>query len=125
MTKTNPKWDKRLLGTWKSDRRRTFQHWKPSPGCSAATERKFKSLFGKLMITWKRGTLITEYDGDPFEARPYEVVARDSESVVIRCRDFLCDFPDAEDCLYQIHFDEEFYWIALGNGFCEYFRKIE
>jgi hypothetical protein len=118
-------WDKRLLGTWKSDRRRTFQHWKPSPGCSASSDQKFKALFGKMIVTWKRGTMLSGFDGDPPNTRPYEVVARDSESVVIRYRDLVSEYLDAEDHLCQIHFVEDYYWIALGSGLCEYFRKIE
>ena len=70
--------------------------------------------------------MISGFEGEPTETRPYEIVDRDSESVVIRCPDVLSEYlDDPEDRLQQIHFADNFYWIALGNGFCEWFRKIE
>jgi hypothetical protein len=115
-----PKIDSRLLGTWQSDRRRTFQYFRPKPGCSAASLRKFKSLFGKLIIRWGRHKSYSELNGYRSTA-PYEVVASDSRSVVIRYFDTLVE----EDRLRQIHFDGDHYWIAVGGRFCEYFRRVK
>lgn len=112
--------DRRLLGTWQSDRRRTFRHFKPKAGCSPHSLRKFKAMFGKLVVQWDRGVYHTELDGHRSSAR-YEVVASDAESVVVRSRDEL----SGEDRLQHIHFDEDSYWVALAGGsICEFFRRV-
>ncbi len=115
-----PKYDRRLLGTWRSDRRRTFRHFKPKRGCTPQSLRQLKALFGKLVIRWGRGKYHTELDGYR-ESTTYEMVASDSVSVVIRYRDGL----GGEDQLRQIHFDGDYYWLALGGGLCEYFRRVK
>jgi hypothetical protein len=120
MAKSLPNIDRRLLGTWKSDRRRTFRHFRPKAGCSPASFRKFRALFGKLVIRWGHGKSYAELDGHR-SVTAYEVVASDSRSVVIRYFDSLA----GEDRLRQIHFDGEYYWIALGGGLCEYFRRMQ
>src|SRR5262249_15094613 len=78
-----PKYDGLLIGPWRSDRRRTFRHFKPKPGCPPRSLRKLKSIFGKLVIRWGRGRHHTEMDGH-HESAAYEVVARDASSVVVR-----------------------------------------
>jgi hypothetical protein len=114
------KTDRRLLGTWQSDRRRTFRHFKPKPGCSPHALRKLKGLFGKLVVRWGRGVYVTELDGHQTSVR-YEVVATDAESVVVRFRDEL----SGSDQLQQIHFAGDYYWIALtGGAIFEFFRRV-
>jgi hypothetical protein len=115
-----PTGDSRLLGTWRSDRRRTFRHYKPKAGCSPQALAGLKAMFGKLVVRWGRGKYHTELEGHR-ESGGYEVVASDSVSVVVRYQDFL----SGEDRLRQIHFDGDYYWIALGGGLCEYFRRIK
>ena len=111
--------DKRLLGTWQSDRRRTFLHFKPKAGTSPQSLKKLKSLFGKLVIHWGRKTYDTELDGH-YESTPYVVVANDWGSVVIRHRDRLT----GEESLVQIHFDGDRYWIAT-HSIIEWFKKVK
>ena len=119
--KANPNvcFDRRLIGSWKSDRRRTFKHYRPKAGCSAASLRKFKALFGKLVIRWGRTKSYSELDGHQSVAA-YEVVASDADSVVIRYHDTLA----GEDRLRQIHFVDDYYWITVGGGLCEWFRRV-
>jgi hypothetical protein len=119
MGKPEPKADRRLLGTWKSDRRRSFRNIRPKPGCRPAALRKLKALFGKLVVRWGRVKYYTDLDGFRSSAR-YEVVARDSTSVVVR----YLDSEGGEGRLQQIHFEGDHYWIALGGGLCEYFRRV-
>lgn len=120
MRRSGVKSDRRLVGTWQSDRRRTFRHFKPKAGCSPQGLRKLKALFGKLVITWGRGVYHTELDGHRSSAR-YEVVASDSTSVVVRTRDVV----SGEDRLQQIHFDGDSYWVSLlGGNICEFFRRV-
>jgi hypothetical protein len=116
---TEHKWDRRLIGTWKSDRRRTFAFWKPGAGYKVENVPKLKALFGKLTIRWGRGKFHTEYKGYR-ETCPYEIVARDSDSVVIRC---WCSIFE-EYRVRQIHFDGDYYYVAVGPGLIEHFRQI-
>lgn len=72
----------RLVGTWKSDRRRTFKHFRPRRNCSAASLRKFKDLFGKMVVRWTRKRYQIELDGEVWSGT-YKILARDPASVVI------------------------------------------
>lgn len=113
------KMDRRLLGTWKSDRARTFRHFRPKPNCPPASLRKLKAMFGKLTVRWGRRKCYTDLDGYR-DVSNYEVIARDSVSVVVRLPDFLSGEPR----LHHIHFDGEYYWIPLSGGLCEFFRRV-
>jgi hypothetical protein len=110
--------DRRLLGTWKSDRRKTFKHFPPRPGAKPEAVRKLRAIFGKLVVRWTRSRCYSEFEGQ-LESRPYEVVASDSESVVVRC--FVSWLK--EDRLRQIHFEGDYYWLWAW-GIREYFRRI-
>jgi hypothetical protein len=110
--------DQRLLGTWKSDRRKTFQNFRPRAKASAEAVRKLKALFGKLVVRWTRKKYYTELNGSN-DSYPYELVAVDRVSVVIRCFDSL----ENADKLVQVHFEGNHYWLwAWGQR--EYFRRI-
>ena len=119
MSSPKPTFDRRLLGTWRSDRRRTFRHFKPKPGAAPESLRKLRSLFGKLVIHWERGRYSTELDGHR-DAGEYEVIASDAKSVVVCCRDPRTD----RETLQQIHFDGDYYWIALDGRLIEWFRRV-
>jgi hypothetical protein len=111
--------DRRLLGMWKSDRRRTFEHFVPRPDATPDAVRKLRALFGKLVVRWTRTMCYSQFDGHE-SSDPYEVVASDSKSVVIRSVDSLSN----ENRLTQIHFEGRHYWICLG-GMREFFKRIE
>lgn len=113
------KYDSRLIGTWISDRRRTFRNYKPKRGVEPKNLRKLKSLFGKFIIRWGRGKYYTQL-GSYRDTFNYEVLGRDTDSVVIR---YWCDIYE-EYTLRQIHFEGDCYFVALGGGLCEYFRRV-
>ncbi len=119
MSKPRAKFDDRLLGAWRSDRRRTFRYFKPKTGASPASLRKLKAIFGKLIVRWGRGQYHIDLDGYHRSAS-YEVVASDSVSVIVRSRDEM----SGEDRLQQIHFEGDYYWVALGGRMCEFFRRL-
>jgi hypothetical protein len=110
--------DTRLLGTWQSDRRRTFRHFRPQPRCRPSSLRKLKSLFGKLIVRWADGTFECELDGI-LTAGVYRVVAKDATSVVVRCSD------DSGTSLCHIHFDDCWYWLPVSGSMIEWFRRVE
>ena len=115
-----PKFDKRLLGTWKSDRRKTFLHFKPGADYTPQRLRKLKSLFGKLTVRWTRAKFYSNYEGC-LESGSYEIVASDAESVVVRFYDDILQ----QDRLRQIYFEGDYYWFALWGNLTEWFRRVE
>ncbi len=132
-----PLHEPRLWGTWKSDRRKTFEHV-VMPKATPAGLRKFRSLFGKMVVTWTKTTVSTYFDCDRFMGcpnnrtpvvTPYRVLARSATMVVV------CMEPEpAKDELEQlmqnlrplatIEFDERGYRTPTGL-FLEYFRRVE
>jgi hypothetical protein len=116
MAKTSTKSDKRLTGTWQSDRRKTFQNYRPDKSISAAHLRRFKALFGKFTVRWGRTKYYTELDGFR-DSGNYEIVASDETSVVIRHTDFITGQSE----LKQIHFEGDYYWFPLGGNLTEWF----
>lgn len=119
MAQTSTLTDRRLWGTWRSDRRRTFQFFKPKSGAKPATVRKLKSLFGKMTIRWTARRCHIELNGER-RSEPYEVVAKDANSVVVRVRGI-----GDELVLSQIHFERDYYWVATCLPLNEYFRRID
>lgn len=118
MPSTSTLTEPRLLGTWQSDRRRTFRHWKPLPTSTPASHRKFRALFGKLVIHWTPKRYRMEMD-DFRRSGAYTVVARDAGRVVIEVEGW---FDERE--LVQIHFEDDRYWVALQWAFIEWFRRV-
>ena len=137
-----PKFDKRLLGTWKSDRARTFKEWLWSKKKSPRKKKWFQSLFGKLEVTYARTKVISTLRYRKWEqASRYKVVATDQTSVAIvrfgpleiknrgkydpeNLKLAEAIFP-SEAQISHIHFDKNHYWISLGTGRNrEFFRKI-
>jgi hypothetical protein len=120
MGKSVPKFDRRLIGTWQSDRRRTFQHFKPRLNCSPRSVRKLKAIFGKLVVRWGRGKVYSEYDGH-HDSETYKIAASDSESVVVRTK---CPLT-GDNRLQQIHFDGNYYWVGISGSMIEWFKKVK
>jgi hypothetical protein len=118
MKGSKPKLDRRLLGTWKSDKRQTFRWFYPKPGCPPESLRRLKALFGKLVVRWGYRKFRSDLEGYK-DSEPYEVVASDAESVVVR---FL-DTGDPRGRLRQIHFEGDYYWLWAG-GIREYFKRV-
>jgi hypothetical protein len=116
MTAAHSKVDRRLLGTWRSDRRRTFQYFKPGPKSTPKGWRKLRSIFGKLTVRWTARRWYSDLEGFRSSAA-YEVVASDETSVVVRS-------ADSED-LVHIHFEGDYYWMAKHGTHCEYFKRFK
>lgn len=114
-------YDKRLLGTWKSDTRRTFRNWKPDRGMPPAKLRKFKSLFGKMIVRWTPEQILSGFDPNDLNEEPYEVVASDSSSVVVRT---YCQWRDVWTLAY-ILLEGDCYWVTNATSrFGECFHRI-
>lgn len=116
--------ERRLLGTWRSDRRTTFRHLRARVGSTPAQVRRFKSLFGRMEVRWTRSRVYSRMSsGDAdWNWQPYEVIASDSSSVVVRTPDVT---PGEEWRLFQIVFDGDLYWVTAWPGLPEAFRRVE
>jgi hypothetical protein len=112
--------DRRLIGTWQSDRRKTFQNSSLKKKVKPAAVRKLKSLFGKLAVRWGYCKYYTNLSGFRTSGS-YKILGKDSKSVVIE----FCEELDPEPHLRQIHFEGKYYWIHIGGNIREYFRKVK
>ena len=111
--------DKRLLGTWQSDRRRTFRDYVLPKKMTAAQRRRYKALFGKLIVRWTARFCFTQLDDSKWKD-PYELIGRDSVSVVVRAYNEVFE----ETRLTQVFFENNHYWFWTPWGSREFFRRI-
>lgn len=137
------KFDKRLLGSWKSDARQTFAEWNWGKKATPEKRARFKALFGKLEITYTRNKVISKLAYRGWEqSQSYTVLGADCGSVAIRRFGMLhiknrskydlvnlqlleALFPE-EGVIEHLHFEKDRYWISLGDGRNrEFFRKIK
>jgi hypothetical protein len=75
---------KRLIGTWKSDKRetlRTFAAYKRMP--RGRKKRQLAAILGKLRLRYTPKFCFVTFDGKTSRER-YEVIAEDHDSIVIR-----------------------------------------
>lgn len=107
----------RLLGDWKSDRRRTMAEWKWSPRTTAKKKQFVTSLFGHLKLRYTRKYVYSDYQGTK-DRQPYEVLGCDSFSIAIAIGNSIL----GEALIYQLNFEGDAYWISLGRQ-REWFRR--
>ena len=109
--------DHRLLGTWQSDTCKTIQEIRNRRDVPESKLKELRSIFGELRIRYTRNRMYSEFEGNR-SVHPYQVVAKDLDSVSIMAPGDVCD-----DQVYHVHFDRDHYWICLGR-FREYFKKV-
>jgi hypothetical protein len=119
MAKAKRQFDKRLLGTWRSDRTRTLKEWVWPRGLSQAKLRRARKIFGHLTIRYTPRRAYTEFKGTR-SFRDYEVIAIDSSSVAI----LAFDVVRGERRIRHLHFEGDCYWLALGRN-REWFRRVK
>ena len=127
---------KLLIGTWRSDQRRTLQTFHKYHCMRGVKKRRVAGLFGRLVVRYTHKYI---YDKLPnFEDRAcYDVVAEDANTIVIRIHTHklkkqvhrvIAEDLEAlfEPRLEQIHFvrskGRQYYWVGCGR-FCEWFCK--
>ena len=119
---------KRLIGTWKSNKELTVQtlHYKKEP--PERLRKKIEGLFGKLEVTYT-GNKLHAYAPDlGFKAAEwnfntkYKVLGSDSTSLVVLATDPLTE----ELKITHIHFEgDDRYWVyIMSTGWKEYFDRI-
>ena len=126
-----------LLGTWKSDRRKTLATCHKYHEMTEPRKQRFAALFGKLQLRYTRRFVYHTLRKFKYRER-YDVVAEDDTSLVIRVhtegikKRLPAVWPNLEEFfapkLHQFHFvirrRRPYYWIGQGH-FCEWFRKVE
>ena len=110
-------YDSRLIGTWKSDSRRTVQEILARRDIRGSKS-KLISVFGKLELRYTRTHCYTKL-GEYRTANRYKVVAKDSDSVATFRKD-----PIFGKQISHIHFEGDHYWICLGK-IREYFKRVD
>jgi hypothetical protein len=119
MTKPASNKDKRLLGTWQSDRRRTLKELRFRPGLKREPREHLRASFGHLRLRYTRRRVYGVLRDFRF-TQPYEVLASDSDPVAIRSYYQVID----EWLITHIHFhDDRHYWISFGY-IREWFRRV-
>ncbi|MBI1176194.1 hypothetical protein GC207_02005 [bacterium] len=131
-----PNLQKLLIGTWKSDKRRTLRFCHRYHLLMGTKKRRFGNLFGHLTIRYTRSRVYYTLRETEWSAK-YDVIAQDSKSIVLRLHsdslwkqaepvvvDLVKQLMPAR--LQQVHFqlvdDTQYYWIGCGT-FCEWFRR--
>ncbi|MCE9524577.1 MAG: hypothetical protein K8R36_00825 [Planctomycetales bacterium] len=113
-SKRKPIVDSRLVGNWKSDKRKTFQHYTAPYRGTRKGKKLLRSLFGKLNVRWARKYVYTELEGFKTKEK-YEILAQDEHTVAVRLTE--------SNHLEHIHFEDGKYWIWAGFT-REYFARI-
>jgi hypothetical protein len=112
-------YEPRLIGTWRSDARKTSREIAARRDIPASKKSKLRRLFGKLELRYTRTHCHARLENFGTVTR-YTVVAKDSSSVAI-----VSDDPIAGKQIFHIHFDTDYYWICLGSGrMREFFKRL-
>jgi hypothetical protein len=113
-------YDSRLIGTWRSDARKTFLEIAARRDIPASKKSKLRRLFGKLELRYTR-THCHARLGNSVTVTRYTIVAKDASSVAIVSENQL----DGRQ-IVQIHFERDSFWIFLGSGrMREFFTRIK
>ena len=130
--------DKRLLGTWQSDRARTAQLWGFKKGVRLTPKKRseFFSIFGDLTWRFTKTRLYTQL-ADRESFRTYEILDADDRSVVLRLFEDRLKKSDREtfealgvgelllgDHLQQIYFDGDDYIYVESSWNVEFFKRV-
>ena len=115
--------DSRLIGTWRSDARKTSIDIATRRDIRSSKNKKknqkLLSLFGKLELRYTR-TLCHSRLGNHESVAAYKVVAKDENSVAL-----LSVQPLVGKQIVHIHFVGKHYWVYLGSsGLREFFKRV-
>jgi hypothetical protein len=126
---TKPKYDRRLIGEWKSDRKLTLKWWKLRDGLSKEKAEKFKRIFGKLAHRFTRNRMYSEFDGFKSVDR-YKIIAADEDALVIALYPLLEGGkpprgPTAKSRLLYLKFVDETHYCLMAPRNLEYFKRTK
>ena len=132
--------DKRIIGRWKSDKRKTMGYLRKHCKISKKQERCFDAFFGKMSmritekyiythmpkIKFKSGRKVRVSDSSEDKSE-YKVIGKDEEKVAIISKNMF-----DEDQIYIFHVEEKHIWvnvcdslpINIDASWREYFKVI-
>jgi len=111
--------DKRLLGTWQCDVRRTMKEVRNRREFKEIDYKGMRFLFSKWSMKYTRKKIYCYHNGKLISSSNYTVLGKDSESVAVLEKDYkgLEDVQEfvEEGSISQINFfDNNHYWINFG-----------
>lgn len=111
--------DSRLIGTWRSDSRKTALEIAARRDIASGAKKKLISLFGKLELRYTPSRCYSTL-GETTWVNRYVVVAKDSSSVALVTSNGLGGKE-----IVHVHFEGPRYWIVLGSGRArEFFKRV-
>jgi hypothetical protein len=111
--------DSRLIGTWRSDCRKTALELAARRDISATKKKKLRRLFGKRELRYTRSRCYSRL-GDYVSVNRYTVVAKDDWRVGL-----IMFNPIVGKQIVHIHFEGNHYSITLGSGRTrEFFKRV-
>jgi hypothetical protein len=110
-----------LIGTWRSDRRRTVAQWVYPKRLAAERREMFEAIFGRLEVRFTRTRHSTIYDGQQHSC-PYRVIwSREGPTfpqlVVVYGR-------GKDERAQQIFFDSPNSYYVQGGKCAEFFKRV-
>ncbi|MBN8549381.1 MAG: hypothetical protein J0M12_08715 [Deltaproteobacteria bacterium] len=129
MAITKPKLDKRLIGTWRSDRALTLKWWTFPPNVTPAKRARFGRLFGKLTFRITKDRIYGTFDDSKW-TNTYVILAADSDSVVLGITPITREGKkligkERESKIWYIRFHSKDCFCIFAPGNLEYFRKLK
>jgi hypothetical protein len=130
--------DHRLIGSWKSDAKRTIDEWRWGKRIPKERRNAFLKIFGKLEITYGRRWIHIRLNTWQTSQR-YRLLASDETGVAImtygqlkiqKQRQYSPDELGgirelaSKPAIQHIHFDNAGYWISFGFN-REFFKRLK
>ena len=109
---------RRLLGIWRSDKRRTLSQWLFKKGVSAKNRAIISGIFGKMTWRFTKKSLYAR-SGNRSCTFSYSLLWADEWSVVLRV------VGVEWDKCYHLRFDNRHFYIPVTHNNSEYFRKLK
>ena len=113
---------KQLLGIWRSDKKKTIEELAKRRDISEKQLEFFRTIFGKLEVHYRPKTAIVLLNGKKRVQR-YKILGADSYSIAILFEQRPPPFAGPK--IQLITFEKDFFWITLGGGMREFFKRIK
>src|SRR5262249_8038814 len=123
--KKSSRGEPRLIGTWQSDADATIADQRRIRPVTDSQEAALRKLFGRMKITYTETTFTTDFDGK-LETKPYQVVRKSSDSVVIKAHSALSNQEEEitirfmDPNTYRVEIRSE----LLRSPLNEYFKRV-
>src|SRR5262245_34956918 len=110
-----------LLGTWRSDRKRTTAQWVFPKRLAAARRRQFEAIFGKMVVRYTRTRHISRYNARTWSS-PYRVLWSQEGPIFPQ---LVLLFKSKEgETVHHIFFDSPNSYYIQGGRCAEFFKRV-